>query len=192
MRSLAPMLVLILIGGCVTYEESQFFRPSGPGTTVKVKGVPDTQQVLLGEAGYVRLNATLAKSVVEVSLFIAVKNGHNVRLLSNVFIESCTAASPHRVTMEKAQAWRIRDGVGYFAYPDPMDKVVGDETFGGKSTHGDLSVGQVLFTAHLNGCGPGAITLEVPPIEVDGHSVAVGKFVLRPDRGRFVNVLPIA
>jgi hypothetical protein len=191
MRLLIASVSTISLTACVTYTETFFLRPSGPGDTVKERGVPRIQRVGLGAAGYVDIRADRQAAGDEVVLYVRLESGHFASFTSPTVGLVCERSAPIAKGLSELRAHRVRDGVGYMTTFGVTDKMVGSEVVGPDRSRGDKAAGSYWVTAEVS-CAGRQFDIRAPNVVLDGKAVELGTIHFAPDHGRFVNVPPIA
>jgi len=191
-RTLLLCATVLAITGCATYSESSFLRPSGPGDTVKVHGVPRMQRLRLGFAGYVDISADKHASRSALNLAFNLNAGHTARLASPAIAIKCRGSSEFAPTIAELRAWRIRDGIGYVATYQSEQQMLGREGLGSDPKQGDRAVGIYWATASFEMCPNEVFDVTLPGLVLDERKFDLGTISFAPDHGHFVYLPAIA
>jgi hypothetical protein len=181
-----------LASGCVTYNQTTFLRPAGPGRTISAAGVPRIREVRVGSAASLHFSAEAKGQGYQLIIVFAVNYQHVLRLTRASIDFRCGSESVVAVDLSAAQEGRLKDGVGYIA-----SKGAGLE-FGGRGfqrnspPHGDVSGGEYTFEVELPGCSQSTFSAQLPQLQIDGAAADVDPVVFTPETRHILFSPPIA
>jgi hypothetical protein len=181
------------LGGCYTYKLSEFFRPAGPGTTVRdFDSVPRVQEIKLTSALTVRLRAQRQDTALQADLMLNIHYGHRARFQTPALGFQCGGDAIQWVAIPPGTESGARDGVG-FTSPYAADQ---DFSGAGYERHipnkGVIPYGEYWFVVPLPACNSPSFSIRLPPLSVDDALQLIDPVTFHADAGRFVHVIPIA
>jgi hypothetical protein len=186
------LIGISLITGCVTYNQTAFLRPSGPGRTISAAGVPRIREVRVGSAATIHLTAEAKGRGYQLILVFAVNYQHALRLTRTAVDFRCGADSIRAVDLPAAQEGRLKDGVGYIASKSAGLELGGREYLRNSPQRGDVSGGEYTFEVDLPGCSQPSFSVQLPQLQIDGAMTDVGPVVFTPETRRILFSPPIA
>jgi hypothetical protein len=181
-----------LVSGCVTYNQTTFLRPSGPGRTISAAGVPRIREVRVGSATTLHLSAEAKSGGYQLILVFAINYQHALRLTRAAVDFRCGADSIQAVELPAAQEGRLKDGVGYIASKGAGLELGGRGYQRNSPQRGDVSVGEYTFEVDLPGCSQPTFSIQLPQLQIDGAAADVGPVVFTPETRRILFSPPIA
>src|SRR5438105_10748490 len=114
MRFAILIIALVLLEGCYTYKLSEFFRPDGPGTTVRdFDSVPRVQEINLTSALTVQLRALRQDTTLQADLRLNVHYGHRARFQTPMLGFQCGGDAIQSIAIPPGTESGARDGVGF-------------------------------------------------------------------------------
>jgi hypothetical protein len=193
-RAMAILVIaLVLLEGCYTYKLSEFFRPDGPGTTVRDSdSVPRIQEINLAPALTVWLQAFRQDTTLHADLRLSVHHGHRARFETPVLGFQCGGDAIQWIAIPPGSEGGARDGVG-FSSPSASDR---EFPGAGYERHipkrGVIPYGDYRFVVPLPACNSPSFSIRLPPTYADDALQPIDPVTFHADRGRFVHVIPIA
>jgi hypothetical protein len=122
MRSVILVIALVLLDGCYTYKQSEFFRPDGPGATVRdFDSVPRVQEINLTSALTMQLRALRQDTTLQADLRLNIRYGHRARFQTPVLGFQCGGEAIQWIAIAPGTESGARDGVG-FTSPHAADQ----------------------------------------------------------------------
>jgi hypothetical protein len=183
---------IFLATGCVTYNQTTFLRPSGPGRTISAAGVPRIREVRVGSAASLHFSAEAKGREYQLILVFAVNYQHALRLTRAAIDFRCGSDSVVAVDLSAAEEGRLKDGVGYVASKSPGIELSGRGFQRNSPQRGDVSVGEYTFEVDLPGCSQPSFSIQLPQLQIDGAAADVGPVVFTPETRRILFSPPIA
>ena len=192
-RSAILVIALMLLEGCYTYKLSEFFRPDGPGTTVRDSdSVPRVQQINLTSALTIQLRASGQDTTLQADLRLSVHYGHRARFETPVLGFQCGGDALQRIAIPSGTEGGARDGVG-FTSPYASDREFPGAGFERRiPNRGVIPYGDYRFVVPLPACNSRSFSIRLPPTYADDALQPIDPVTFHADRGRFVHVIPIA
>jgi hypothetical protein len=189
---IAYLIGISLATGCVTYNQTAFLRPSGPGRTISAAGVPRIREVRVGSEATLHLSAEAKAGGYQLILDFAINYQHTLRLTRTAVDFRCGADSIQAVELPAAQEWRLKDGVGYIASKGAGLELGGRAYQRNSPQRGDVSVGEYTFEVDLPGCSQPTFSIQLPQLQIDGAAADVEPVVFTPENRRILFSPPIA
>lgn len=192
-KAALPVIALLLLGGCYTYKLSEFFRPAGPGRTVRdFDSVPRVQEINLTSALTVQVRALQEGAAVQADLRLEIHSGHRARFQTPVLGFQCGGDAIQWVAIPMGTESGARDGVGFTS---PLGS---DQEFPGAGyerhipERGVIPYGKYRFVIPLPTCNSPSFSIRLPKLVVDSALQPIDSVTFHADRGGFVHVIPIA
>ena len=182
---------LLALTGCVTYDRTTFYQPSGPGKATLALGVPRLEELRYGRGVTALVRADANKSATSVLIVVTIDNWHAVRFLSSDIGFACGTEPLRNIVVSAGKEWRIRNGIGYYRERGIDDVLVGATYQRRVPKHGDVSVGEYRFQVDVPTCRQSTFLLRLPGTQTDGKAADPATVMLIRKTGRHVNFVPV-
>jgi len=184
---------LVLLTGCYTYKHSEFFRPEGPGKTVRdFDSVPRVQEISPTAGLTIQLRALRKDMTLQADLRLEVHYGHTARFQAPMLGFRCGDEAYQSLAIPTGTEGGARDGIGFNAPHAPEQPFPGAGYERHIPRHGNVSYGSYSFVVELPSCAASGFSIRVPPVEIDGSPQSIDSVTFHSDSGRFLVTIPIA
>ena len=185
------IVLLLALTGCVTYDRTTFYQPSGPGKTTLASGVPRLEELRYGRGVTALVRADANKHATSVLLVVTIDYGHTVRFLSSDIGFACGTEPMRNIVVTAGKEWRIKNGIGYYRERGIDDVLMVATHQGRVPKHGDVSVGEYRFQVDVPMCRQSAFFLRLPRMQTDGKATDTATVMFIRKTGRYVNFVPV-
>ena len=185
------IVLLLALTGCVTYDRTTFYQPSGPGKTILASGVPRLEELRYGRGVAALVRADAIKNATSVLLVVTIDYGYTVRFLSSDIGFACGTGPMRNIVVATGKEWRIRNGIGYYRERGTDDVLMGATYQGRVPKHGDVSVGKYRFEVDVPMCPQSAFFLRLPRMQTDGKATDPATIMFIRKTGRHLDFVPV-